>query len=68
MAEETIKPGDVVQVQSGGKKWTVSGIDGDKAVCVDENGKEQSFAVVVLKKATKPTVGGFSLGRRVHRG
>jgi len=35
-------------VKSGGDAWTVSAIHGDKATCVNGNGKEKVFTLAVL--------------------
>jgi len=51
------KPGDVVQLKSGGPPMTVQAISGDNATCVwFEKTKEHRsvFATVLLRAFTRP--------------
>jgi hypothetical protein len=64
MADEPIRPGDVVQAKSGGQRWTVAEIEADKAVCVDDKGNQMTFPVVTLKKAATFVAGVTWLGKK----
>jgi hypothetical protein len=64
MADEPIKPGDSVQVGGAGKRWTVSKIDGENAICFDDKAKEVSLPLVTLKKYRPQTASAMWLGKR----
>jgi len=61
MSAEKFAPGDVVQLNSGGTKMTVSAVVSGELLCVysDERGKVVSVTipVVAAKKYEAPTAG-----------
>lgn len=58
--DNAIKPGDVVQLKSGGPEMTVSYLDDNEAYCEWFDSKEephaQRYAVIVLKKTDMPNL------------
>ena len=53
MSENEIKPGDVVELKSGGPKMTVDSIDGSEAWCVwsvKDKPTGETFGLHLLKK------------------
>ena len=53
MAEEQIKPGDIVSLRSGGPRMTIATVDGQSAFCEwftdDQQPQGRSFALTSLK-------------------
>jgi uncharacterized protein YodC (DUF2158 family) len=53
MAEEQIKPGDIVSLRSGGPRMTIATIEGQSAFCEwftdDQQPQSRSFALASLK-------------------
>jgi uncharacterized protein YodC (DUF2158 family) len=53
MADERIKPGDIVSLRSGGPRMTIASVDGQNAFCEwftdDQQPQSRSFALASLK-------------------
>ncbi len=68
MSENTWKPGDVVQVKSGGPAMTVAGDDGfGRTICEWFDGKKQmsgTFNAAVLKLFERPRAIAVGVARR----
>lgn len=62
MASRDLKEGDVVQLKSGGPPMTITGFNGDSAICqwFDKNKEPQAraFEVIALQPYKAPRLAG----------